>query len=138
MLPGEINENEVVLDAPAQESTAQIPKKHYLVVGLLITGFALLIIGGFFWYTTRDEGSINIQYGPVKDSDGDLLSDEEERKLGTDPDKFDSDSDGLSDWIEIEQGFDPKNPRSINPDVFDGIEYEQRIQKQIQELLDRT
>ena len=42
-----------------------------------------------------------------KDSDGDLLSDEMEKKLGTDPSNKDSDGDGHIDGVEVLNGFDP-------------------------------
>ena len=35
------------------------------------------------------------------DSDGDGLSDEDEKRYGTDPHKADTDGDGLNDWEEI-------------------------------------
>lgn len=44
------------------------------------------------------------------DSDGDGLSNKEEKELGLDPDLADSDGDGLSDGDEIEFGSDPLNP----------------------------
>lgn len=44
------------------------------------------------------------------DSDGDGLSDEEERALGTDPSLRDTDGDGVTDIEEVEQGTDPLAP----------------------------
>ena len=41
------------------------------------------------------------------DSDGDLLTDEREAELGTDPKKKDTDGDGYIDGIEVANGFDP-------------------------------
>ncbi len=41
------------------------------------------------------------------DSDSDGLGDADEKKIGTDPDKFDTDGDGLSDKEEIEMERDP-------------------------------
>lgn len=41
------------------------------------------------------------------DSDGDLLSDEEELALGTDPNNADSDADGMDDGFEVDAGLDP-------------------------------
>lgn len=41
------------------------------------------------------------------DSDGDGLTDEDERSRGTDPYNIDSDNDGYSDSIEVVGGFDP-------------------------------
>jgi len=41
------------------------------------------------------------------DSDGDLLTDEREAALGTDPEKADSDGDGYRDGTEVANGYDP-------------------------------
>jgi len=48
--------------------------------------------------TTRDRS----------DSDGDGLSDAEERKLGTDPHSNDTDGDGIRDGVEVKAGTDPR------------------------------
>lgn len=45
--------------------------------------------------------------GPVLDSDGDGLSDAEERALGTDPTARDSDGDGITDLVEVLTGLRP-------------------------------
>lgn len=44
-----------------------------------------------------------------KDSDNDGLTDKEEKKYKTDPNKADTDGDGYSDYIEVKSGFDPLN-----------------------------
>jgi len=49
------------------------------------------------------------------DSDGDGLSDEYEKQLGTDPLKADSDGDGIMDGIEVRMGMKP-----LVPDVITG------------------
>lgn len=77
------------------------------------------------------------------DSDGDVLTDCEERALGTDPDDpdtdgdglddlyeivtsntdpldTDTDADGLSDGDEIAYGLDPNNPSTYNDGILDG------------------
>ena len=41
------------------------------------------------------------------DTDGDLLVDEREVELGTDPNNPDSDGDGFVDGIEVANGYDP-------------------------------
>ncbi len=41
------------------------------------------------------------------DTDGDGLSDDDELKLGTDPEMADTDKDGLSDFDEVNAGTDP-------------------------------
>ena len=41
------------------------------------------------------------------DNDGDLLSNQDERSIGTDPDNPDSDNDGLLDGFEVDYGLNP-------------------------------
>jgi hypothetical protein len=41
------------------------------------------------------------------DTDGDLLVDDREKKLGTDPKNKDTDKDGYPDGVEVESGFNP-------------------------------
>lgn len=53
---------------------------------------------------------------PVSDRDGDGLSDDEERIIGTDPDDPDTDGDGFPDGVEIRYGSDPLDPSSV-PDL---------------------
>jgi YD repeat-containing protein len=50
------------------------------------------------------------------DSDGDGLSDAQERFLGTDPFNPDTDGDGYPDGLEVALGSDPLDPRSV-PDI---------------------
>lgn len=50
------------------------------------------------------------------DSDGDGLTDEEERRLGTDPFNADTDGDGYPDGLEVALGSNPLDPSSI-PDI---------------------
>ncbi|MBV9084798.1 MAG: hypothetical protein JOZ62_19140 [Acidobacteriaceae bacterium] len=50
------------------------------------------------------------------DSDGDGLSDAQERNLGTDPNNQDTDGDGYPDGLEVLLGSDPLDPNSV-PDI---------------------
>ncbi len=50
---------------------------------------------------------------PGKDSDGDGLTDREERRLGTDPFNPDTDGDGYTDGEEVHFGSDPLDPYSV-------------------------
>jgi hypothetical protein len=43
------------------------------------------------------------------DTDGDLLTDERELELGTDPRNKDTDGDGFMDGVEVANGYDPLN-----------------------------
>ncbi|MGC4093037.1 MAG: Ig-like domain-containing protein [Polyangiaceae bacterium] len=67
---------------------------------------------------------------PVVDTDGDGLSDDEERKIGTNPMDADSDDDGLLDGAEPNPSVDtdhdglinPLDPDSDDDGLFDGTE----------------
>lgn len=48
------------------------------------------------------------------DSDGDGLSDVDEKKFGTDPKNPDTDGDGLMDGVEVRMGLDPLVPDTLN------------------------
>ncbi len=50
---------------------------------------------------------------PDGDADGDLLSDAQERDLGTDPNNPDTDGDGLTDFAEV--GFEPGSSTGTDP-----------------------
>jgi serine/threonine protein kinase len=57
------------------------------------------------------------------DNDSDGLSNQQERDLGTDPEKADTDEDGLSDGQEVNQyGTDPKNRDTDADNLLDGDE----------------
>jgi outer membrane protein OmpA-like peptidoglycan-associated protein len=61
--------------------------------------------------------------GGALDSDGDGLTDEEEKRLGTDPYDPDTDDDGLSDGEEVNlHGTDPLNPDTDLDALRDGAE----------------
>lgn len=52
-----------------------------------------------------------IRYQLDVDTDGDELSDEEEKYYGTDPKVIDTDKDGFSDYNELNSGYDPLRPK---------------------------
>ncbi len=56
------------------------------------------------------------------DTDLDGLSDELERRFGTDPSEFDTDLDGLGDGFEVFAGLDPLTPDSNGNGIADGDE----------------
>ncbi|PLX25308.1 hypothetical protein C0580_02820 [Candidatus Parcubacteria bacterium] len=59
----------------------------------------------------------------ILDADADGLTDEEEQKLGTDPDNPDTDYDGLGDYQEVNvYKTDPTDRDSDHDDIEDGIE----------------
>lgn len=59
---------------------------------------------------------------PPKDSDNDGMSDADEAKAGTDPQKADTDGDGINDGIEAETGTDPIKPDTDSDGYTDGQE----------------
>jgi hypothetical protein len=79
-----------------------------------------------------------ILYYPVfKDSDNDGLTDEEEKKYGTDPLKFDTDGDGLSDSQEVFVYFtNPLKADSDGDGVPDKKEIEDRTNPNGKGLMD--
>jgi hypothetical protein len=52
----------------------------------------------------------NLDQGPSGDADGDGLTNLEEFRLGTDPNKADTDGDGIPDGWEVAHGLDPLDP----------------------------
>lgn len=68
------------------------------------------------------DGTDDSDTASTLDSDGDGLTDEEERALGTDPNNPDTDGDGLSDGEEVELGTDPTNPDTDGDGLSDGEE----------------
>jgi len=69
--------------------------------------FCILLIGAITYYSTA-QNSTGGNY--FEDLDGDGLSNNEEKTLGTDPQNPDTDGDGYRDGVEIESGFDPLKP----------------------------
>lgn len=66
---------------------------------------------------------ITVQRDTNRDSDGDGLSDDQEKKLGTDPNKADTDGDGLKDGDEVNKfKTDPKSADTDKDGVNDGDE----------------
>jgi hypothetical protein len=59
-------------------------------------------------------------YPHIKDSDGDGLSDYDEKGFGTDPFNRDADGDGLNDYDEKRLGTDPFNRDTDGDGLIDG------------------
>lgn len=59
---------------------------------------------------------------PEEDNDSDLLTNEKEQSLGTDPFTPDTDKDHIPDGKEVEIGTDPLNPDTDNDKIIDGCE----------------
>jgi hypothetical protein len=60
--------------------------------------------------------TVSFSSAPIKDTDGDGLSDEQEVLLGTSPTNSDSDGDGVPDNVEV--GPELSNPRNTDGDTF--------------------
>ena len=97
---------------------------RFLIAGVVLF---LMLTGGIIFFLRNRQGKVSetndlsptlpseTSVAPLsrpvlspQDSDFDGLSNEEERQLGTDPQKFDTDGDGLDDKAEQEIGTDPK------------------------------
>ena len=63
-----------------------------------------------------NETTVWLQYTPLVDADGDVLSDAQEATLLTNPNNPDSDGDGFFDGIEVFHGSNPLNPASVIPE----------------------
>jgi YD repeat-containing protein len=61
-------------------------------------------------------GGLTASSASTTDTDGDGLSDVEERARGTDPFNADTDGDGFPDGLEVALGSDPLDPNSV-PDI---------------------
>ncbi len=71
--------------------------------------------------------TISVTVPVTDDRDGDGLTDDEEREIGTDPDKADTDGDGLDDGEEINDwNTDPLDPDTDNDGLDDGVEIDLR------------
>ena len=52
---------------------------------------------------------------PNADPDGDVLTNQEEEQLGTNPNNIDTDGDGVDDGVEVGQGSNPNDPNDSQP-----------------------
>ncbi|MCK3975716.1 YSIRK-type signal peptide-containing protein [Streptococcus suis] len=72
---------------------------------------------------SKDEVPVTVKVtDPKKDTDGDGVTDEDEKKDGTDPLNPDTDGDGVNDGDEKKDGTDPLNPDIDGDGVKDGDE----------------
>jgi hypothetical protein len=91
----------------------RVPRRHsqwalLLMVFIVIT----LALISYYSYQAHEENAANRSVTPDSeiDSDGDGLTDEEERQIGTDPFDPDTDGDGFSDGEEVQNNHDPLRP----------------------------
>lgn len=90
-------------------------KKYKYLILIPILGLGAWILMGRV-SSSREPATSKALWGAVSsndskdaksDSDKDGITSEEEKKLGTDPNKADSDGDGFLDGLEVKTGFDP-------------------------------
>ncbi len=126
--------------------------------GTIVTLSALPAPGGkFVRWSGTDNDSINpttitmtssktiIAYFTTtsKDTDGDGLTDEEERQIGTNPSYADTDKDGLSDYQEVKvKKTNPLNPDTDGDGIKDGNDlfplYDAYVQVAIKQFQDTS
>ena len=102
------------------------PKQLLLVLTLLAT--VIWFAGSWWYYSCRIKNTCgNLQLStqrssaPVIDSDSDGLSDEEEKRIGTNPQLIDSDKDGVPD--NEEAGSNPNLPLDTDRDkIIDALD----------------
>ncbi len=107
-------------------------KKVYIPLGIGITHFFTPVFGADlnFAYNVADPSLLVSKLSLLfrvasfaKDTDGDGLSDEDEVKYGTNPNKPDTDNDGLLDGKEVHRyKTDPKNRDTDDGGISDGVE----------------
>ena len=82
-----------------------------------------IIEGGVVWYWDAHIDRENRAKPGRPDRDGDLLFDDEELQIGTDPEDADTDDDGLLDGPEVKTYMtDPLNPDTDGDSLMDGLE----------------
>lgn len=111
------------------EGGERMKKITLVLIVLIVINLPITALGD------SSSGELSIELfssrGEPIDSDEDGLTDDEEKELGTDPNKADSDGDGLTDKAEIDgsknsqfnhEPTDPLNPDSDGDGVSDGDE----------------
>ena len=100
---------------------AQDKTSMYLIsiVGIVA---AIGILSLFLELNIGEGNDISGQVIALTDTDGDGLSDYQERRLGTDPNDVDTDGDGVSDEEEVAAGTDPNVRNNYMADDDDAPE----------------
>jgi hypothetical protein len=129
-----------------EENKRSLPRgRRLFIIIIVVLAIVIIIPAGWFWgrkYLVKQNKSLNqaqntevsntnpaatnfsvILANVVKDSDSDGLSDEEEKKLGTDSNNKDTDLDGLSDFDEVKKYMTDPAKKDTDADGFsDGDE----------------
>ncbi len=97
------------------------------LISLLACGYLLTATTGCLDDRTNFPGKSDLGTSSLTptgdDSDGDGLTDDQEKELGTDPNNPDTDGDGLNDGAEVNTTkTDPKNPDTDGDGLNDGDE----------------
>jgi len=93
---------------------------------MAIVGFFAIGAVGYYFVSHSDElfhskaSKATVLLSDSTDSDGDGISDKEERELGIDPYNVDTDSDGYTDNVEVIAGYDPLEIKSVEKVDSDG------------------
>lgn len=120
------------MDTQPSSAAPQSTSSRRLIFGILIGAAVLVAVVSLILFLKRDTAQTNESSAaaPVQelappapapqDTDRDTLSDEEEKRLGTDPTKRDTDGDGLTDAAEVRKTkTDPLRARSKDPSKTD-------------------
>lgn len=91
-------------------------KLKYLLI-LIIFGLSFWILSGSISSSKEKATPTSVwsSFSSKEDKDQDGLKNEEEKKLGTDPDNPDTDGDKILDGIEVKSGYDPLVKMSEDP-----------------------
>jgi hypothetical protein len=92
--------------------------------------FALLLVISFAVFVSVSASDVFSGKNIFQDSDGDGLSNEEERLYGTDPFDKDTDGDGYSDGVEVKGGYNPLKKAPGDKIVIDGNDTEVSASKE--------
>ncbi len=96
-------------------------KYIFTIVGIVA---AIGILSLFLELNIGEGNDISGQVVVLTDTDGDGLSDYQERRLGTDPNDVDTDGDSVSDGEEVAAGTDPNVfDNSPDLDLLEGDDY---------------
>lgn len=94
-----------------------MPRKLKYLLILIIFGLSFWILSGSISSSKEKATPTSVwsSFSSKEDKDQDGLKNEEEKKLGTDPENPDTDGDKILDGIEVKSGYDPLVKMSEDP-----------------------